>query len=261
MKHVDTVPPYYGYGIHKHDQLWGRGSVDAKACVATQFHAIQELIASGEISPNDVSLLFVVGEETGGDGMRRANDLEMEWQTVIFGEPTELKLATGHKGILIFTVKAHGKAGHSGYPWLGQNANHILVPALLALQELGLPSSDKFGNSTLNVGEISGGVAANVIAAEAYGRVGIRIAAGCPETVKRLVSDAVKAVDEDLELEFSDGSYGALFQSPHFLCCSSPRVLETRLRGLCSKDPLRGSDPPLKQAILILRPASRARGH
>lgn len=24
--------------------------------------------------------------------MRRANDLNMEWQTVIFGEPTELKV-------------------------------------------------------------------------------------------------------------------------------------------------------------------------
>lgn len=31
--HIDTVPPYYGYEIHEHDQIWGRGSVDAKACV------------------------------------------------------------------------------------------------------------------------------------------------------------------------------------------------------------------------------------
>lgn len=88
----------------------------------------------------------------------------------------------------------------------------MLVPALLALQNLELPSSEKFGNSTLNVGEISGGVAANVIAEEAHGSIGIRIAAGCPETMKKLVSDAVKAVDEDLELTFLDGSYGTLFQ-------------------------------------------------
>ena len=98
MKHIDTVPPHYGYEVHNHNQIWGRGSVDDKACVAAQFHAVQELLASRDISPNDVSLLFVVGEELGGDGMRRVNDLEMEWHTVIFGEPTELKLATGHKG-------------------------------------------------------------------------------------------------------------------------------------------------------------------
>ena len=211
MKHIDTVPPHYGYEIRKHNQIWGRGTVDDKACVAAQFQATQELLASREISPNDVSLLFVVGEETGGDGMRRVNDLEMQWQTVIFGEPTELKLATGHKGILIFTLKAHGKAGHSGYPWLGQNANNMLVSALAVLQNLELPSSEKYGNSTLNIGRISGGVAANVIAEEALAMIGIRIAAGYPGPVKKVISDMVKAVDKDLELDFSDSSYGTYF--------------------------------------------------
>lgn len=150
--------------------------------------------------------------------MRRVNDLKMEWQAVIFGEPTELKLASGHKGILICTIKAYGKAGHSGYPWLGQNANHMLMPALVALQKLQLPSSEKYGNSTLNIGRVSGGVAANVIAEEAHARIGIRIADGYPETVKKLVSDAVQAVNEDLELDFSDGSYGTYFRSVHCLC-------------------------------------------
>lgn len=214
VKHIDTVPPHYDYEIRNHDELWGRGSVDDKACVATQFQAIQELLASREISPNEVSLLFVVGEETGGDGMRRVNDLEMEWQTVIFGEPTENQLAKGHKGILFFTLKAHGIAAHSGYPWLGRNANDMLVPALVALQKMELPSSEKFGNSTLNIGRISGGVAANVIPEEAHAAIGIRIAAGCPETVKKLVSDTVKAVDEDLELDFIEGSYGTYSRSP-----------------------------------------------
>lgn len=93
--------------------------------------------------------------------MRRVNDLQLECKTVIFGEPTELCLCSGHKGILIFTIRAHGKAGHSGYPWLGQSANHMLVPALVALQKLELPFSQKYGNSTLNIGQVSGGVAAS----------------------------------------------------------------------------------------------------
>ena len=149
--------------------------------------------------------------------MRRVNDLGMKWQTVIFGEPTELKLATGHKGILIFTLKAHGKAGHSGYPWLGRNANDMLVNALVALRKLELPGSEKYGNSTLNIGRVSGGVAANVIAEEAHAMIGIRIAAGSSATVKKLVSDTVKAVDKDLELDYIGGSYGTLFRGPHFL--------------------------------------------
>lgn len=206
--HIDTVPPFYSYKIHEKVDIWGRGSVDAKACVATQFVAVQELLASKSISPNDVSLLFVVGEETGGEGMRAVNDLGMKWDTVIFGEPTELELASGHKGVLIFEVIAHGKAGHSGYPWLGKSANHILVPALAALQGLQLPSSEKYGNSTLNIGSINGGVAANVIAETAVAKVGIRIAAGDSNDVKELVLEAVKNTDEDMEVMFYGGSYG-----------------------------------------------------
>ncbi|MCJ1455579.1 hypothetical protein MMC28_005934 [Mycoblastus sanguinarius] len=206
--HLDTVPPFYGYDLRRDDEIWGRGSVDAKACVATQWQATQELLASTEISPDEVSLLFVVGEETGGDGMIRVNDLNMKWEAVIFGEPTELKLASGHKGILIFSLKAHGKAGHSGYPWLGKSANDMLVLALNALMEMKLPSSEKYGNSTLNIGQIQGGIAANVIAETAQAKIGIRIAEGSPEIVKKLVIDTVKAVDEEIELDFHRGCYG-----------------------------------------------------
>lgn len=49
-----------------------------------------------------------------------------------------------------------------------------------------------------------------MIAEEAHATIGIRIAAGSAEIVKKLVSDAVKAVDENLELEFSDGGYGPI---------------------------------------------------
>ena len=165
-------------------------------------------IASNEIRPDDVSVLFVVGEETGGDGMNHANELNLSWKTVIFGEPTELKLASGHKGMLIFSLKVYGKAGHSGYPWLGKSANHMLVPALAALQRIKLPSSQKYGNSTLNVGFIQGGVASNVIAETAEAKIGIRIANGTPEIIKGLVSETVKTVNRDIVLEFHPWSYG-----------------------------------------------------
>ena len=207
--HIDTVPPFYGYELRNDHQIWGRGSVDAKACVAAQFQALQELLTAKEISPDDASLLFVVGEEIGGDGMLAVNDLHMKWEAVIFGEPTELKLAAGHKGILILTIRAHGKAGHSGYPWLGANANHILIPALAALQNLELPSSKKYGNSTLNIGQIQGGVAGNVMAESAFAKIGVRIAGGSADVVKDQIIEVVDNVDaENLEIEFVGNGYG-----------------------------------------------------
>ena len=206
--HIDTVPPYWPYENRNHDQIWGRGSVDAKGCVATQVAAVQELLAAGEVSENDVAFLFVVGEEIGGDGMRKANDFGLSWETVIFGEPTELKLASGHKGNLGFNIKATGKAGHSGYPWLGENANSMLIPALAALDKMELPRSKKYGNTTLNIGKMEGGVAGNVIAETAKAQIQIRIADGSAEDIKKIVVDTMNEVDDRLELTFLSKGYG-----------------------------------------------------
>jgi acetylornithine deacetylase len=207
--HIDVVPPYWPYK-RVGDEIWGRGSVDAKGCVATQITAFEELCATGRITDGDVALLFVVGEEKFGDGMRQANNLGLEWNTVIFGEPTELKLASGHKGITGVEITARGKAGHSGYPQLGKSANAMLIEALHALLNVELPWSEKYGNTTLNVGRIEGGVAANVIAEDAKANIAIRIADGPPEVVQKIVLDAVRKTGEDLDVSFA-GGYGPVF--------------------------------------------------
>ena len=209
--HIDTVPPFWPYQVRDHHEIWGRGSVDAKGCVATQITAVRELLASGDIGTGDVSFLFVVGEEIGGDGMRKANDLGLIWETVIFGEPTELKLASGHKGTIGFSVKAKGKAGHSGYPWLGESANSMILPALMALDQMELPSSKKYGNSTLNIGRMEGGVAGNVIAEKAEADVQLRLAAGTAEEAKKAILQVVNTIDDRLEVNFHGKGYGPVY--------------------------------------------------
>lgn len=95
--HIDTVPPFYPYKTHSNDSetiISGRGSVDAKASVAAQIIATKKLLAEKKLKKDDVALLYVVGEEVHGDGMRAANALELTPKTIIFGEPTEGKLAT-----------------------------------------------------------------------------------------------------------------------------------------------------------------------
>jgi acetylornithine deacetylase len=207
--HIDTVPPFWKYGREGED-IWGRGSVDAKGSVAAQVKAVEELRSAGKIGEGDVALLFVVGEETGGDGMKKANDLGLKWDTVIFGEPTELKLASGHKGIAGLKIRAKGKAGHSGYPELGKNAIAMIVPALYELMKAELPWSEKYGNTTLNFGTIEGGVAANVIAEEAYAEVSIRIADGEPAVIEKILLDAIQKAGQELDVTFLAG-YGPVY--------------------------------------------------
>ncbi|CAG5175139.1 uncharacterized protein ALTATR162_LOCUS10762 [Alternaria atra] len=218
--HIDTVPPYWPYYHNETtDIIGGRGSVDAKGSVAPMIIAAQEI---KEHLQDDISLLFVVGEETGGDGMRAFSDWDKRpssHEIVIFGEPTEAKLVCGHKGMLGFSVKATGKAAHSGYPWLGVSANDIMVEALGELLKLRehLPWSKKYGNTTMNFGRVQGGVAANVVAETATANIATRLAAGTPDLVRGQIIDALKNVKAaaqkeggDLDVQWASEGYGVV---------------------------------------------------
>lgn len=98
------------------------------------------------------------------------------WDTVVFGEPTENKVAIGHKGMILFNVNASGKASHSGYPELGSSANEKLIDLLHEMKHHEWPVDETLGNTTFNIGRIQGGVAANVIPASAFAQMSIRVA-------------------------------------------------------------------------------------
>ncbi|RYP70112.1 hypothetical protein DL769_005089 [Monosporascus sp. CRB-8-3] len=232
--HIDTVPPHIPYSrtppppspLGPDTLIAGRGSVDAKASVAAQIVALTELLLDGDrdsdggVDPRDVMLLYVVGEERTGDGMRLFSDTlghldpAPRFRAAIFGEPTEGRLACGHKGFFGCEVRARGRAGHSGYPWLGKSATEVLMRGLLAVLDADLGSSEEFGNTTINVGAIEGGVAANVIAESAVARIAGRVAIGPEADGARIVSgrvlDVLKGVDEEaFDMECLNG-YGVV---------------------------------------------------
>ena len=233
--HMDTVPPHIPYSLsapkssksRKDILIAGRGTVDDKACVAAQIQTVMELLAdpSSGMRPSDLALLFVVGEEGRGDGMKHFTDSDLyrqsngDYRAILFGEPTELKLAEGHKGIAMLHIDAQGKAAHSGYPWLGKSANSMILPTLMVLDKLGdiavedggLPRSKKFGKSTVNVGRMEGGVAANVVPERAHADVSFRLAGGSLDEVKHIILNAIHAADPDDELDLDLGlGYGPI---------------------------------------------------
>ena len=71
----------------------------------------------------------------------------------------------------------------------------------------GLPSSEKFGNTTVNLGLLQGGVAANVVPEEATLQVACRLAAGSPEKARDIINDALKPLGDGFEITFTQG-YG-----------------------------------------------------
>lgn len=194
--HIDTVPPYFPYS-RDGDKISGRGSVDAKASLVTQILSAFELFENGEIQEGDVALLFVVGEEYNGAGMRFANaHLNATWDHVIFGEPTEGKLGIGHKGVYHFDLNITGKASHSGYPELGIDANKKLIDTLYKIIHADYPVDELLGNTTVNPGLIDGGVSGNVVSPIAKAKILIRVANDA-QKVKQIIDEIIQDENEE----------------------------------------------------------------
>ncbi|KAJ5691226.1 hypothetical protein N7488_011961 [Penicillium malachiteum] len=191
--HMDTVPPPIPLRVTA-DMIYGRGACDDKGPLAAQITALEELRAEGLVQPEDVSLLFVVGEEKGGPGMLAANSMQLTWEAVIFGEPTEGKLAVGHKGHFVFELVSEGIPSHSGYPQRGRSAISTMTALLADLEQLELPASDIIGPSTFHCGQITGGVGYNILAAECTALCAVRVASDLA-LIEKLVEETVSNYD------------------------------------------------------------------
>ena len=168
--HLDTVPPYIPPRMAG-GRLLGRGSCDAKGIASAMIAAAERIRATDE----QVALLFVVGEEVTHDGAHAANEFPTTSRVLINGEPTESTLAKGTKGAIRVIVTTQGQAAHSAYPHLGRSATRDLVMLLAELESLSLPHDDVLGDTTINIGGLSGGVADNVVAPSAEARLMARL--------------------------------------------------------------------------------------
>jgi acetylornithine deacetylase len=194
--HMDTVPPYIPF-TEDAEFLHGRGVSDAKGIIAAQVAAAETLRAAGF----RVGLLFVSGEERDSAGAKEANLNPRGSRFLINGEPTDNRLALASKGALRAVFKASGKMAHSAYPELGDSAVHKLVQVLGKILEIPLPSVEDVGPSTLNIGQIHGGHAPNVIADKAEAQVLIRLVGDSAPVRAALLEAAEGLAEVDFTLE------------------------------------------------------------
>ncbi len=205
--HMDTVETT-GYtrdpwGAQLLDgRLYGMGVADAKAQIAAFIYALLALRSANIRLAGNVTLAFVVDEETGACSPYGTRYLLeqgiIDGDAAIVGEPGDESIAIAHRGLYRFRLRTLGEATHTGLSaWEqgthGHNAILDMARATLALADLTLPavSTPAFPHNrsvftfpTL----ISGGSGINVVPAlcEAYGDV--RLLPGITgETVSNLI--------------------------------------------------------------------------
>jgi len=175
--HLDTVPPFIPPRLEG-DTLFGRGACDAKGQMVAQWLAVDRLLAEGRTG---FAWLGVAGEETDSLGAQEA----LHWadrftgcRALINGEPTELKLAAGQRGVENLLLSCAGRAAHGGSPELGHSAILDLLDWLAGMRGLPLLSDPELGPEVWNLGTIQGGTAVNIVPDRAQALLNLRTVPG-----------------------------------------------------------------------------------
>jgi len=171
--HMDTVPPFIE-ASEDNEKIYGRGACDAKGIIASQIFAAENLRKQ---NVEDLGLLFTVDEEQSSTGAKAANNhpLAAKCEYLVNGEPTDNDLAIGSKGALRFLIKTEGKAAHSAYPEEGDSAIEKLLDILADIRKIQFPHNEFFGETTNNIGTLSGGLKINIVPERAEAGLLIRL--------------------------------------------------------------------------------------
>jgi LysW-gamma-L-lysine carboxypeptidase len=203
--HVDTVPGDIPVRVEESEdgseELWGRGSVDAKGPLAAMAAAAVE---------TGVSFVGVVGEETDSRGARFLVEDRETPDALVNGEPSGWDGVTlGYRGFL------------AGEYAVGTDSAHTSRPEPNAIQEAMAwwsrvedafaavggegdeadPETPVFERVTAKPVEFSGGVAADGLSVEASAEVQFRIPPG--ETAA-VIRETVESVVEDGEVAWRE---------------------------------------------------------
>ena len=169
-------------------RLWGPGTLDMKAGVAMAFTAIEMLLETSRLN-SEIILQLNSEEEIGSPVSRPITEkLAQESSAVYVLEPAQgVAYKTSRKGTGNWRLTAHGLAAHAGVDFTrGRSAILELARQIEKVSAW----TDLDRGTTVNVGVIGGGTKTNVIPAEAWAEVDVRVAkrADGPRMEKRFAA-------------------------------------------------------------------------
>lgn len=208
-----TVPPFAM--TERDGRFYGRGATDMKGFCAAAIAAMLQASRRNLKTPLHLGLSH--DEEVGCMGVRSLIRM-LEGAPVrpamcIVGEPTNMAVATGHKGKVALRAVCTGREGHSALAPMALNALHLAADFITALRSLqarvaaqGVRDGDyDVPYTTLHAGVMRGGVQVNIVPNQAVIDFEIRsLAEDDPETLIAEIRKAAKEIVAPLRADFPE---------------------------------------------------------
>lgn len=221
--HTDVVP-VDGQDWHtdpwslteKDGKLYGRGTCDMKGFSACALALAPAMAAANLAAPIHIALSY--DEEIGCLGahslVARLNDLYPGVSAVIIGEPSDMKVVSGQKGLASFTVEVTGREAHSSQIQQGVSAIMEAIPLMAALHQMAAdarllaPTDSPFepSGTSITIGLLEGGTAVNILARQCSFTFDIRFEAGDdPRKYEKELRALVAAADARIKARAPEG--------------------------------------------------------
>jgi succinyl-diaminopimelate desuccinylase len=223
--HSDVVPPGDGWASDpfqvKVDAargvVIGRGVADNKGQMAAVLLTLKLLKDCGIELEGDLQAGIIADEEVqseegvdyGLNYLISKGVIKADWSVVpdIGGNMKAIDVA--EKGRVVFVITAHGKQAHGSTPHLGINAINSMAEFLIRLKNhtFAHERHELLGSYTVNVGEISGGAAANIVPGSCQVTIDMRLVPGMSiEGVKRGFLQLFAGLEAQFEIAILSGT-------------------------------------------------------
>jgi len=233
--HMDVVPPGDGWSSDpwrmevRDGKVYGRGVLDNKGPLVSCLLALEALVATGAAHslPGEFQVACLADEEAGdgpdcGIGYLLKEQLIHPTMAVIpdiGGNMMEIDIA--EKGGMVLKVTARGVQAHGSTPERGDNAVTRMACWLanFSVDALTFNQDPVLGKPTVNVGQIRGGAAPNIVPSQCEALLDIRL-------VRSMTQESVLA-----DVRRSMGKEAARFDlqvlaagRPHSIAADNPLV-------------------------------------
>lgn len=216
LGHTDTVDIADGWNYdpltltEEDGKLYGLGACDMKGGIAAALYAasaapLDEIKAAGK----GIKMYWTYDEEILFSGIHDlVNQGEVFPPHVVVGEPTDVTVNIGSKGLLEYIFTFHGVSTHSSAPIPGKNSNKNAVKFLSKMLDLEESLKDEtyalFGvpHTTMNIGIMEGGIAMNTVPSETKVYLDFRIcdSESQYERIRKYTEEAIAEFDADYEI-------------------------------------------------------------